>query len=223
MRSFVVVSITLLTAMSICGQTRAISKEVFWGALERARNAATYPYRETITFGPFTEHEDALDPGTEVTSQTIRIEYSASDRLRITTETEREGKKSVRYQMQIGSNCYTLGRLKWNKNDESCVNEPFTVSVAPSKEEFSVEYARLAGMPVRLFRYVSSTVYSSEPEVSTFMLDPEGRLVKREHGNTVKTYEYGIRIKPITVPIRTKNTRSRLRAEMRPLGSIAIG
>lgn len=205
----------LLVSSAIAfAQKQMISSADYEKTFEKAKKATTYPYRETIKFEPFTSYDlgeaGRNGNGVEVRSQVVIIEYSSPDRLRITTDTDSENGRTVKRQMQIHADCYTLVGAKWKKNAESCGDAvPLTAEMAPLKEEFFVEEANLSGARQRIFRHVQTKGYRRDE--TSFTLDDRGRLIRRENSGMTLTYDYGARIKPVVAPYSkslTKRKRS---------------
>ena len=203
-RKLTVAFFFLLVSSAIAfAQNQMISSTDYEKAFEKAEKAATYPYRETIKFEPFTSYDSGAagrnGNGVEIRSQVVTIEYSSPDRLRITTDTDSENGRTVKRQMQIHGDCYTLAGAKWKKNTESCGDAvPLTMEMAPNREEFFVEEANLSGARQRIFRHVQTKGYGRDE--TSFTLDDRGRLIRREESGRTRTYDYGARIEPVVAP-----------------------
>lgn len=185
------------------GQPKVITKEEYDRTLEKARGAMTYPYRETIKFGAYTDHDSPevlqADEGVEVRSKTVIKEFSSGDRLRIITEIETEkGKKVVRH-MQINYSCYAQIGSRWKKVKTCGDTIPLTIGVRPDKEEYSVESTTLEGKNIEVFRRIETNSYTGREEFS-FAVDLKGRLIKREDAMMVRTYEYGVIFAAVALP-----------------------
>lgn len=212
MNTIVILLFSILVFVTFAeAQPKAITKEEYERQKEKAREAMTYPYRETIKFEPYTDFDspEALhsDSGVEVLSSVVLKEYSAADRLRITIETETDKGKTVVQQMQIHSDCYTLVGTQWKKNTESCGNAFAVAGVRPDKEEYFAGNEMVDGVDVRVFRYVQTNRYGREEK--SFTVDAKGRLIKETFPEKDRTYEYDVKIKPIVVPRKSRVQRKR--------------
>lgn len=230
-KSFSILVIAIIAwfgTAAVFGQAKTMSKEDFDNEIKKAFEAAekTFPRRETESKPKrrqiFEENRD--EPSEIILNERSIREFLTKDKIRYEFEKETATGKTLTKRMQINSDCYESDGNKWKKVQDACDPIIYTATGGADKEGFFLEDGTLDSKPVKILRNVrTGRVYADgkPPYVNEYLyyFDSAGRLVKFENltkqgeekavVDNSTTYEYDIKIAPVSVPKVNKETKKR--------------